>query len=193
MTHLSSDKDAWIRDLARGREFERHVREVWRAAGLWTSGEEESVATGDGRKGYVDLWDDANGLLILCEIKDVDWERKRDSKAAMRAVQRHKNQIWKYLLAEGMPDDIQLIIIYSRAPAQEGWAEEIERYLDEWSVNVVWWGSNPGEHWLRPDADSVVAAAPFPVVSEPKSPITTSAPERRHARIVERSSVTGRD
>jgi hypothetical protein len=69
----------------------------------------------------------------------------------------------------------------------------IERYLEGWSVSVVWWDSNPGEHWLRSTADSVVTSAPFPVDAARKTPETTTAPERSHARIVERAIVTDRD
>ena len=184
MTNGSEHRDVWLRNLACGREFERSVRATWRAAGIWPTGEEQSVST-SGRKGYIDLWDDATGLLVLCELKDVNWESKADQRAALSAVQRHKNQVWKYLLAEGMPDDVQLILIYSRTPAQNGWAEGIESYLDQWSVNVIWWDSNPSEHWLQPNGDRQVIVGQFPAAGTATDKRETPD-SRTKARIIER-------
>lgn len=145
--------EAW----ARGRAFERDVVTAWQAAGILTTGTQAGVRT-HGHRGYIDLWDDAAGLLVICELKDVDWGRLT-SVRAMKNVQRHKNQIWKYLLADGMPDDAALVIIYSRQPEANDLAGAVEAYLEEWSVMTLWWDRDQGKHWIVPETPAEPVAA----------------------------------
>lgn len=187
---LSGDRDRWTQDLARGRAFEAEVRAAWQAAGIWSSGKEQPVSTPGGRKGYIDLWDDAAGLLLLAELKAVDWSAKRDHRVAMRAVQRHKNQVWKYLLADETPENTQLLIIYSRTPEDADLVIAIETYLEEWSVNVLWWDTNPQQHWLR-SATGTSAEVAFPRRTGAAAPVD-SAELRKPGKIVERFSVPPR-
>lgn len=154
----------WQDDIARGRAFEAEVRSAWRGAGIWPSGEEQLVRTGS-RKGYIDLWDDAAGLLVVCELKSVDWTRRRDAMAVMRTVQRHRNQLFGYLVAEGMPDDVELVLIYDTVPEDTDLRERVAAYLEKWSINVLWWGTDSQGHWLIPPKEPVPPEKPaFPRV-----------------------------
>ncbi|MGE0601410.1 MAG: hypothetical protein AB7J35_18340 [Dehalococcoidia bacterium] len=177
----------WTENLARGRAFEMEVRSAWQGAGRWHSGKEQNVSVPGGRKGYIDLWDDADGLLLIVELKAVDWSAKCDHRSAMKAVQRHKNQVWRYLLADGTPENTQLLIIYSRTPENAELASAIEPYLEEWSVHVLWWDSNLEQHWLRP-ADEAPAEAKFPSRTGLSTQVDP-AELRKPAKVVERISV----
>ncbi len=176
----------WQQDIARGRAFEAFVRSAWRGAGIWPSGEEQFVRTA-GRKGYIDLWDDAAGLLVICELKSVDWKRRREPREVMRTVQRHRNQLLGYLVADGMPDDTQLVLIYDAVP-EEAVRDMITAYLEEWSINLLWWDDDTADHWLVPRATGTnPATAVFPA---PEERVASRKPSPRgRTRVVERVTV----
>jgi hypothetical protein len=130
-----SPPDSWLENLRRGVEFERRVVHAWRQARLWQSGSQALVRTG-GRKGYIDLWDDADRHARHLRIEGLPLVVDgRDGRAAEHRA--HRNQLFRYLIADGIQDDLALVIIYSRHPSPEV-AEMVEKYFDDWSVMVLW-------------------------------------------------------
>lgn len=76
-------------------------------------------------------------MVAVVEIKGTDWDRVRHVRRLLGA---HRRQVWKYVdpfLEDGL--QVSAGIIYPTAPKTEGLKAEVEDYLNDSGLQVVWY------------------------------------------------------
>ncbi len=88
------------------------------------------------------LIDELGDFVSIVEIKGTDWDRvlPHNRKKLMAA---HKRQVWRYIEKYVDIDETSVCagIIYPRAPECFGLREEVEGYLNDYGLQVVWYDS----------------------------------------------------
>ena len=138
-------RKSFLKQIRRGREFERWERSYW------TGDETEDVGfetptRWKGKRGRIDirLADAEEGYIIVVELKATQWDKMLPHRVRPNAL-RHARQIWRYIEAElqQAQGDIHLnevhpAIVYPTTPKTPGRKKEIETILNEQGIQVVW-------------------------------------------------------
>lgn len=134
--------------MIRGKRFHRRVQKDWEdtAEGAVTS--EHTIELfrrlHSGRRvraGRVDMFiDDLGDFVTVVEIKGTDWNRIQP-KNRRRLMASHRRQIWRYIekFVDGENISVCPGIIYPREPVTPGVRAEVEEYLNEYGLQVVWY------------------------------------------------------
>ena len=133
--------------LKTGKEFHRRVQEDWeRTAKDGHISAEHRIPlvpkSGHYKKhGRLDIFvDEAGDFVSVVEIKSTDWDSvlPRNRKKLLGS---HRRQVLRYI--EHHIDikhiDVCPGIIYKSAPTNPALKEEIEEYLNNWGLQVVWY------------------------------------------------------
>ena len=139
---MNKDKrfEEFIKRVNRGREFEAWERSQW-------TGDVNSAADGEfhteykNKRGRMDLRLrlEEDGNVVIVEIKATIWDNLKEHRIRPTAL-RHSRQLWRYIEAELIPEDIDVIpaIVYPSPPITPGRKEQIEEILNERLIQVVW-------------------------------------------------------
>jgi hypothetical protein len=130
-----------------GKEFHRRVQDDWERTakgGRITPEHTISLVPENAhhkKHGRLDIFvDEAGDFVSVVEIKSTDWDavlpRNRGN-----LLGSHRRQVWRYVKRYVDAEHIGVCpgIIYRTAPSTPGLKEEIEDYLNEWSLQVVWY------------------------------------------------------
>jgi hypothetical protein len=83
--------------------------------------------------------DETSRFVTVVEIKNTDWNRIRSANRR-RLLGRHQRQVWNYI--EKFLDvdrmDVCAGIIYPHPPARQLVRDEIEQFLNDRGLQVVW-------------------------------------------------------
>ncbi|MEW6668438.1 MAG: hypothetical protein AB1512_24765 [Thermodesulfobacteriota bacterium] len=133
--------------LRQGKEFHRKVQDDWESTAK--DGKicpEHTIALVPQRSirkrlGRLDIFvDDVGDFVSVIEIKSTDWDAVKP-KNRRRLLGSHKRQVWRYIERYLDVDKVDVCpgIIYKSPPSTPGLRKEIEEYLNEWGVQVVWY------------------------------------------------------
>lgn len=83
---------------------------------------------------------DSGNMVTVVEIKAADWDRI-EARNRQRNLAAHRRQIWRYIekYVDGDRVDVCAGIIYPRVPTTVGLREQIEGYLNDYGLQVVWY------------------------------------------------------
>jgi len=93
------------------------------------------------RQGRLDIFvDDVGDFVSVIEIKSTDWDAVKP-KNRKRLLCSHKRQVWRYIdrYVDLEKVDVCPGIIYRSPPSTPGLREDIEEYLNQWGLQVVWY------------------------------------------------------
>lgn len=135
--------------LRRGKEFHKLVQADWLDTVTdGTPQPEHGVRFGvlpkkgtRVRHGRIDIFiDDIGDFVTVVEIKATDWDAvKKENRRKLLGA--HRRQVFryvdKYLDQDGV--DVCAGIIYPRSPISPGLKEEVEAYLNDHALQVVWY------------------------------------------------------
>lgn len=134
--------------LRKGKEFYKLVQSEWKRTAEGNIQCEQTIdllkrskKTNHVRKGRMDLFvNEIGDYISLVEIKSTNWDTIPE-KNIMRLVSRHRRQVWNYIEKYLDGDGVELYagIIYPIAPKQKGLREQIESYLENYGIPVVWY------------------------------------------------------
>jgi len=133
--------------LKAGKEFHRKVQSEWELTakdGKMCPEHTISLAPQRSihkRQGRLDIFvDDVGDFVSVIEIKSTDWDAIKP-KNIKRLLGSHKRQVWRYIdrYLDVEKVDVCPGIIYKAPPSTLGLREEIEKYLNEWGLQVVWY------------------------------------------------------
>ncbi len=133
--------------LREGKSFHRRVQADWRASGEGSVHVERGVRLGPTpgtrhvRRGRLDIFVDSVGtFVVVVEIKSTNWDRIK-ARNAHRLLSSHRRQVWRYIDKHLNIDRVDVVpgIIYPRRPRAATRAQEVESYLNEWGLQVVWY------------------------------------------------------
>jgi len=135
--------------LRRGRVFHHKVQADWkRTAKDGHLHIEHSInlrsQTRPGRhlrRGRLDIFVDELGSLVsVIEIKSTNWDRISVGRVGS-LLSSHRRQVWKYVerYVDYWRKDVSPGIIYPASPRTKGLREVIERYLNAYGIQVVWY------------------------------------------------------
>ena len=93
------------------------------------------------RRGRLDLFvNELGDFVSVVEIKSTDWDSVRP-KNRRRLLSSHRRQVWRYIekYLDEERVDVCPGIIYPQVPRTPGLREEIEKYLNDYGLQVVWY------------------------------------------------------
>ena len=131
--------------LLRGKEFHNRVQADWKRTAKGGRQKKEKVidlvSESHHRKGRMDIFIEQTGdYVAIVEIRSTDWDRIKPQNRK-KVLSSHRRQVWKYI--EQMTDvekvDVCPGVIYPRAPKTAGLQEEVEEYLNDYGLQVVWY------------------------------------------------------
>ena len=135
--------------LTRGRAFHARVEADWKNTAkdgevrlektiplLQNPGEAQRV-----RRGRMDLFvEELGDFVCIVEIKSTDWDavKPQNRRKLMGA---HRRQIWKYIDEYLMTHELEVCpgIIYPKPPNTAGLRVEVETFMSEYGLQVVWY------------------------------------------------------
>ena len=135
--------------LRRGKEFHRLVQADWAGTVVDGTARPEhsiqlSALIGKGakiRRGRIDIFiDKINDFVTVVEIKATNWDAVKP-KNRRKLLGAHRRQVMKYVDKYLDQDQVSVCagIIYPHSPHSPGLKEEIEEYLNENALQVVWY------------------------------------------------------
>ena len=142
-----SGKKREPKQLLRGKRFEKRVRKALVDPSDQIRGIEKPVEfkykliPGERvRKGRMDIYfdlSDGSGACIF-EIKATNWDRVKFRRKLLNA---HRRQLMKYVDQYLLLNDISVCatMIYPSEPGEEEIREEVEDYMGEWAIQVMWY------------------------------------------------------
>lgn len=135
--------------LKRGKEFHRRVQDDWSGT------VQEAPVTAEHtvqleflprrgtriRRGRIDVFvDQISDFVTIIEIKGTDWDavKPRNRRKLLGA---HRRQVMKYVdqYLDGRHVSVCAGIIYPRSPVAPGLREQVEQYLNDYGLQVVWY------------------------------------------------------
>lgn len=128
--------------LRRGKAFHERVQEDWHNTAEGRVHDEHTILlTGHNRRGRLDLFvDDLGDFVTVVEVKSTDWDSVKPENRK-RLLSSHQAQVWRYV--EEYLDILGVSvcpgIIYPEPPRTPGLREEIEAYLNDCGLQVVWY------------------------------------------------------
>ncbi len=132
--------------LRRGNEFQERVQADWSGQIEGANARKERFVRrtfGPGSQrvwsGRVDIFIDLiDNFVTVVEIKATDWDRVKHRR---KLLARHRRQVVKYVDKFLHDDRLNVCagIIYPQSPRTEGLREQIEAYLNDWGLQVVWY------------------------------------------------------
>ena len=131
--------------LRHGKAFHTLVQTAWYDPNDLTFGNEKPVqfeyppSTNPVRSGRMDVYFAMpDGSACIFEIKATLWEKVKYRRSLLGA---HRRQLLKYvdqyLLLHGI--SVVATMIYPRRPHDDDMRREIEDYMGEWSIQVMWY------------------------------------------------------
>ena len=133
--------------LKRGKEFHARVQRDWKLTAQGSIHAEHGlpllpgVSCTAGKRGRMDIFvDEVSGFVTVVEIKATDWDRVKVTNRR-RLLGSHRRQVWRYLETYLERDGVDVCagVIYPRPPAAPEAKAEIEAYLNEYGLQVVWY------------------------------------------------------
>jgi hypothetical protein len=134
--------------LRRGKEFHFRVQSDWEKTAEGGIHKEHGIVFGVDpsqathiRRGRIDLFvDELGDFVAVIEIKSTDWERVKPSNLR-KLVASHCRQIWSYIekYVDGDRIDVCPGIIYPHAPKSVGIKQEVEKYINDRCIQIVWY------------------------------------------------------
>ena len=134
--------------LWRGKQFHNRVQADWletaegsihREHSIWLS--KRCVSGSHVRRGRLDIFiDEIGDMVTVVEIKSTDWDRVKP-KNRRRLLSAHRRQVCRYV-DEYLTDSKDIVcasIIYPLPPCTNGLRFEIETYLNDEGIQVVWY------------------------------------------------------
>ena len=84
--------------------------------------------------------DGFEGVVTVVEIKATDWDRILP-RNRQRNLASHRRQVWRYIetYVDGDELDVCAGIIYPTAPTTPRLKEQVEEYLFDYGLQVVWY------------------------------------------------------
>jgi hypothetical protein len=142
--------------LSRGKEFHKRVQLDWlnTASGDVKKEHNKDLTFGTPdasrrvRRGrldlFIDLTGEADGYVVVTEIKSTDWDRIAPHRVRP-LLHSHRRQVWKYIeqYLDGDGLSVMAGLIYPREPSSTSLRDSIEAYLNEHSLQCVWYDSPP--------------------------------------------------
>ena len=133
--------------LRRGKRFHKLIQDAWNDPSDPSFGAEKLVKfeyppdlAAKNRRGRIDVYfdlSDGSGACVF-EIKATNWDKVKHRRNLLGA---HRRQIMKYVDQFLLLRDISVCatVIYPKSPALEGIREEVEGYMGEWAIQVMWY------------------------------------------------------
>ncbi|MCB2211330.1 hypothetical protein KQI52_04385 [bacterium] len=84
--------------------------------------------------------DELADYVVIVEIKGTNWDQIKP-KNVKKLLGAHRRQVWRYIdeFVDGeVFTSVCAGMIYPTAPDTPGLKEQIEEYLNEWALQVVW-------------------------------------------------------
>ena len=135
--------------LRRGKDFHRLVQADW--SGTVADGNvrpEHNIRMSSLprrgtriRRGRIDIFiDQISDFVTVVEIKATDWDAVK-TENRRKLLGAHRRQVWRYIEKYLDDDGISVCagIIYPRSPRSPGLKEEVETYLNDYALQVVWY------------------------------------------------------
>jgi hypothetical protein len=149
MSHDSEGRSAEPAVFRRGKAFHRLVQGNWaRTVERQPVRIERSLALGiaEGaarpqRRGRMDIFVDQTGdFVTVVEIKSTDWNRIRPANRR-RLLASHCRQVYRYVDTYLDRERVKVCagIIYPKPPRQPDVRAEVEEFLNERALQVVWY------------------------------------------------------
>jgi hypothetical protein len=138
--------------LRRGKEFHRLVQAAWAGEIERAPVHSEHIITAAvlekgvtrHRRGRVDIFvEQIHDFVTVVEIKATDWNRVA-ARNRRKLLSAHRRQVLRYV-DKYLDDDkvsVCAAIIYPMAPVCASVRREIEKYLNENALQVVWYGTH---------------------------------------------------
>jgi len=134
--------------LRRGKQFHQRVQSDWEQTAEGGIHKEHGIVLSvvpkqptHIRRGRIDLFiDQVGGFVAVIEIKSTDWEGVKPSNRH-KVLASHCRQIWNYV-AKYVDEDRTNVcpgIIYPRAPKSLSIRQEVEKYVNERCIQIVWY------------------------------------------------------
>ena len=134
--------------LRRGKRFHRRVQADWSG-----TVEDAPVLIEHGialqflprsakrvRRGRIDVFiDKIEDFVTVVEIKSTDWDKVKP-KNRRKVLGSHRRQVWKYVDEFVDREGVSVCagVIYPSAPKESGLKGEVETYLNDYGLQVVW-------------------------------------------------------
>lgn len=135
--------------LRKGKAFHKRVQEDWeRTAKDGKIIKEHFIPLSVIRKklkkrksGRLDIFVDVkDNFVTIVEIKSTDWDKVKE-KNRKKLLGSHRRQVWNYIEEYLDVEKIDVCpgIIYPKPPKTPGLKDMIEKYLNEYGLQVVWY------------------------------------------------------
>lgn len=135
--------------LLRGKEFHRLVQSDWAGTVEGAITQPEHTVRLEGlpmkgnrvRRGRIDIFiDEIDDFVSVVEIKATDWDIVKPANRR-KLLASHKRQVYRYIDKYLDVDKINVCagIIYPQSPKRFGLKEEIETYLNDCALQVIWY------------------------------------------------------
>ncbi len=134
--------------LRQGKDFHERVQSDWERTAEGGIHKEHGIVFGIDpkktthiRRGRIDLFvDEIGDFVAVIEIKSTDWGRVRPCNRR-KLVASHCRQIWNYIEKYVGEDRIDVCpgIIYPRAPKSADIRHEVEKYINNQCLQIVWY------------------------------------------------------
>ena len=136
------------KQLVRGKQFQKVVQIDWQKTAEGDVEVEHTIQLLPSpkrarriRRGRMDIFiDEQEDYVAIVEIKATDWDRilPRNRVKNLRA---HEGQVWGYVrkFLEGDDRSVCAGVIYPSAPRTPGLKEQVEEYLNDHGLQVVWY------------------------------------------------------
>ena len=133
--------------LKAGKQFHKKVQNDWKhSAKDGTICPEHTISLVPDksihkRHGRLDIFvDDVGDFISVIEIKSTDWDAVKHENRK-KLLGSHRRQVWRYIdrYIDVEKVDVCPGIIYQSPPSAPGLREDIEKYLNDWGLQVVWY------------------------------------------------------
>ena len=135
------------KQLSRGKAFHKLVQDDWLATAEGDIGVEETIpllirpGALKCRRGRMDIYvDESDCYVSIVEIKATNWDAIQP-RNIQRNLASHRRQVWKYIekYNDGDGQDVCAGVIYPNAPKCKKLKDRIEKYLNNYGLQVVWY------------------------------------------------------